>query len=66
MDFRVQTNGPWSWWRAGTFGLAVGVGFYICARIAANSYWGAMAVLVTWIIAVLLVFGILDRRRSRS
>ncbi len=65
MDLRVQTAGPWSWWRAGAFSVALGVGFYICAKVAAHSFWGAMAVLVPWNIGVLVVFGILDRRRGR-
>ncbi|WP_182378144.1 hypothetical protein [Nocardioides sp. WS12] len=65
MDLRVQTAGPWSWWRAGAFALALSVGFFVSAKVAAHSFWSALAIVAVWNVAVLLVFGILDRRRSR-
>jgi hypothetical protein len=50
--------------RSLAFGAALGVGVWIGAKVAADSFWIALAGLVLWITAVLVVFGILDRRRS--
>ena len=63
VDLRVQVNGPWSWKRSAAFGAAQAVGVWIGAKIATESFRLSLATLVIWIATVLVIFGVLDRRR---